>query len=635
MSLFNSLNIGYSGLTTSQIGISVTGNNIANAETEGYSRQRVVTAAATPIGLDPGQRGNGSDVTEIVRIFDQFVFDRYSDTSEKKENSDFLRKTMEELSSYFPEIDNVGIKTDLQEYFNMWQSFADNPDNNAVKIALSQQTETLSQHINQTRTQVTDLQDSINNQLFVAVDEVNRLAKEIANINGAILAGESDGVSNANDLKDRRNVLERSIDKLIDSDVFGGLIESKTQTDSNIAVKSGSYSLLVSGFNIIDGPNFHEIGISKETNASGMYDVYFEKQDGKRINFTDQLHGGKIGAILELRGSTVNTVDGTPTNGTLQTVLNQLDTFAEGIIEHTNNLYARSATDEMQSNIITTDANQGLTSSGHNINKGSFDVIVYNIDGEEVATRTIEINDITVLDDTVTDGTTTPPTVTPATTSSIIGQINRPKDDNADNNPDNDINSLITAKYINGQVSFAVNNKSEGYTFSIKDNFDENSQSGGTNFAGALGMSRYFDGSNAKDIRLNSTLQEDPSLIKGHAEESEGNNLVALDMIQLQFERVEFTTEDKNGVVKVNDTIYGYFDSIASDVGSKTNAIIIKNDSLTAQFSAIELEYESVSKVSIDEELTNLIKYQTAYGAAAKVITTIDQMMNTLLGIKQ
>jgi len=56
---------------------------------------------------------------------------------------------------------------------------------------------------------------------------------------------------------------------------------------------------------------------------------------------------------------------------------------------------------------------------------------------------------------------------------------------------------------------------------------------------------------------------------------------------------------------------------------------------VTAQFKAAELEYQSISKVSMDEELTNLIKYQTAYGAAAKVITTIDQMMNTLLGLKQ
>jgi flagellar hook-associated protein 1 len=64
-SIFNALHIGYSGLNAAQIGIDTTGHNIANAETEGYSRQRVVTAAAKPLSLDPGQRGGGTQITEI------------------------------------------------------------------------------------------------------------------------------------------------------------------------------------------------------------------------------------------------------------------------------------------------------------------------------------------------------------------------------------------------------------------------------------------------------------------------------------------------------------------------------------------------------------------------------------------
>ena len=77
------------------------------------------------------------------------------------------------------------------------------------------------------------------------------------------------------------------------------------------------------------------------------------------------------------------------------------------------------------------------------------------------------------------------------------------------------------------------------------------------------------------------------------------------------------------------------FDVVATGVGTNTNAAILRHETISAQFSAVEMEYNSTSKVSIDEEMTNLIRYQTAYGAAAKVITTIDQMMNTLLGIKQ
>ncbi|MDX1295888.1 MAG: flagellar basal body rod C-terminal domain-containing protein, partial [Sulfurimonadaceae bacterium] len=169
-----------------------------------------------------------------------------------------------------------------------------------------------------------------------------------------------------------------------------------------------------------------------------------------------------------------------------------------------------------------------------------------------------------------------------------------------------------------------------GMTFAIEDQ-TVSGFSTGTNFAGAMGLHRFFDGSDGKDIDLKREFKIDPSLINGYSVPQEGNNSVAQDMVQLQFEKVKV----HNGFTVTNDTLYGYFDTTATYVGSTTNTAIVQNDALTAQFNAIELEYASISKVSIDEEMTNLIKYQTAYGAAAKVITTIDQMMDTLLGIKR
>jgi flagellar hook-associated protein 1 FlgK len=77
------------------------------------------------------------------------------------------------------------------------------------------------------------------------------------------------------------------------------------------------------------------------------------------------------------------------------------------------------------------------------------------------------------------------------------------------------------------------------------------------------------------------------------------------------------------------------FDIIATYVGVAINTAISKNEMTTTQFNAVELEYFSISKISIDEELTNLIKYQKSYGAATKIIATIDKMMQTLLGIRQ
>ncbi|MDA3908211.1 MAG: flagellar hook-associated protein FlgK, partial [Sulfurimonas sp.] len=232
-SIFNALHIGYSGLNVAQVGINTTGHNISNAETEGYTRQRVVAAAATPLFSEPGNVGNGTQVQDIKRIFDNFVFDRYTSVSADKSYSDFETKSLEELSTYFPEIDGVGIKADLTEYYNMWQTFADNPDNDAIKLALATQTKTLSQHIAYTQNQVTNLQSQLNDQLSVNVNEVNSLASQLADINKSIEIAEAGTSYSANDLRDKRNVIERTLAKLIGADVNSGKLKSDMLIDDS------------------------------------------------------------------------------------------------------------------------------------------------------------------------------------------------------------------------------------------------------------------------------------------------------------------------------------------------------------------------------------------------------------------
>ena len=612
-SIFNALHIGYSGLNASQVGINVTGHNISNAETEGYTRQRVVQSAAQPITVQPGDIGNGTTVDAIVRVFDSFVYDRYTSTSEEKAYSDFMRQTMETLSTYFPEIDDVGIKADLHSYFDMWESLAANPDNSAVKVALAQQAQSLADRISQTRTQVRSLQDEVNTQLEAAIAEVNRLGAEIADLNRAIANSELANQNNANDLRDQRNQLELAMSKLVGSDIFGNGTVTDATVDMNVSERSEHYNIHVAGFNIVDGITFHPIGITNEYNAEGFYDLYYERQDGQQIPFSYNIQEGKVGAILDLRGSDLDAATGLPTDGTLQEVLDMLDALAGGLIESTNNLYAASATSRMQSGATGITSTDPLINSGFNIREGSFDLVLYDVDGNESARRTITIDALTSMDD-------------------VVAQMNAVIDDNDDGNITNDIASLLGVTLLaDGTLDIAVSDPASGYTVAIEDDLSSG-YSGGTNFAGALGLNRFFTGSDATDIGLNRELREDPALISGHTAPQEGNNTLAQRMVQLQFEDVSF---DNGFRGMTSDTLYGYFDVTATYVGTTTNSVITHNNAITAQYNAIEQEYATISKVSIDEELTNLIKYQTAYGAAAKIITTIDQMMDTLLGIKK
>ncbi|HEX5623949.1 MAG TPA: flagellar hook-associated protein FlgK [Sulfuricurvum sp.] len=620
-SIFNALHIGYSGLNAAQIGIDTTGHNIANAETEGYTRQRVVTAQAMPVSIFPGQRGNGTQITEIVRIFDSFVNMRYSQAAQNKDYSDTLKKNLQELSTYFPDIENIGIKEDLKNYFNLWQSLASNPSNTAVKVALAQQTQTLSQHIAQTQSQIASLQSSLDDQIRINVEEVNRLGEQIAELNRSIGEAESDGVSNANDLRDQREMLSMSLAKLIGSNVFSGNMESNTPVDSNIAVKNGNYTIQVGGFNIVDGSYFHPIGIDDSHNAGNFNDVYYERQDGVRFSFADRIKGGKIGALIELRGSLIGE-DGKFSDGFLQETMNTFDAFSKGLIEATNNLYAQTATHSMNSNALSFNDQQTLLSTDENFKAGTFDLIAYDINGVEVARRTVNINSSTVMDNASATNL-----LSDGTRNSIAQQLQAQKDDTQDNNALNDIDDMITATFATPSNIFSLSMngtyESAGYTFAIEDH--------GTNFAGVTGLSRFFDGNNASNIELSVPLQNNPSEIRAFKAPSDGDNQTALDMVQLQFTSFEFY-EGYNR--SSTDTIYGYFDNLVTRIGTRTNTAISNNDTITAQFNAIKQEHDSISKVSIDEEMANLIRYQTSYGAAAKVITTIDQMMTTLLGIK-
>ncbi|MCF6173073.1 MAG: flagellar hook-associated protein FlgK, partial [Campylobacteraceae bacterium] len=126
-------------------------------------------------------------------------------------------------------------------------------------------------------------------------------------------------------------------------------------------------------------------------------------------------------------------------------------------------------------------------------------------------------------------------------------------------------------------------------------------------------------------------IKDDPSKMQGYKAPIDGNNDVANDMIQLQYEKVDFFNKDNS---TVNDSLDGFYRFITANIATDGEKAGRQKDTSTALFNTVNSEFQSISGVNTDEELTNLMKFQTAYGANAKVITTIDQMLNTLLGIK-
>lgn len=603
--ILSSLHTSSTGLNAHQLMVDVTGNNIANASDEFYSRQRVIVSPEKPLYFQKYNLGRGVDIETIQRIHDEFTFSRYRKAASDAQFYDTEFTTLREASAFFPEVDGVGIYNDIEEYFNAWKDVEKNSADSAQKQVLAQKTQTLITNIKDTRSRLFDLQIKQSEELRVTVEEINSIAKQIAEINRKIVEMEdSRELKQANELRDRRDELEFNLSKLIGSNVFKDKLKSHSRLNSESADFDYGYTLnIAGGFNIVDGIHHHPIVIDNKDNENGLYTVYFQGFDHKRVDITDKITGGKTGALLDLvaYGKNGGKI------GKLQDYINALDTFAQGFIEATNGIYAQSATSEIIGDSLDIDKSEVLSSSKYNIKNGGFDVIIYNAKGDEMLRKSIKIDGITTMED-------------------IVDELNKNTDDNNDNNPLNDFDDYYKAYYDNEAKQFRIlaKNPSLGFSVSIEDK--------GSNFVGAIGINRFLDGSNANDIALKAEYVKDPTLIRQWKAPVSGNFEIATMMLELQHKNSEFYPVRGK---KQEMTLPEYFQFVTGKVASDTNEVDTISDTKQSILSAVKKEYLAINQVSIDEEMVNLIKFQSGYAANAKVITTIDRMIDTLLTIKQ
>jgi len=627
MSLFSTLGTGSSGLKAAETAMSTVGHNISNANNEYYTRQRVVTEARTPFHSDPGDIGTGVSVTTIVRIHDEFVYSRLKESSNSLSYDSFNKKTLEEVAKYFPDLQGVGLGVDIENYFASWNDLASNPEDAAQKVALVQNSATLATNLQQTRNNVRALQNSLNEQLKTNMDEVNQIGSQIVELNKSISRVEVIEPNRANDLRDQRDNLELTLSELLSVSVFKGDMVSENTIDANLTDQGSGYHMNIAGHSFVDGMTFHPLEIKNTGNESNYYSIYSKSQDGSTIEITDKIVGGKIGAMLDLRGRHIDTGNNSsfPTDGKLQGYVDDLDAFAKTFVEQTNNLYARSAQENMIS--ISHDYlkdDTSLVNYNESINKGTFDVVMYDKQGNEVGRKQIEINSLTTINESTVDSFGN------SNKDSIVDQFNSNNDTNDDNNSSNDIDDFFNAVYSydtesnSGVLSFGSKDNLSGYTIAIEDS--------GTNFAGAIGISSFLEGDSAANIDVALDYKEDPAKINAYGAPIAGNNDTANEMVQMQYDKFGFI---RKGDSVVNETVEGFYRFITTAISTDGESAGRSYETSSSLHNTVNAEFQSISGVNVDEELTDLIRFQASYGANAKVISTINQMLDTLLGIKQ
>ncbi len=610
MSLLSTLNIGQGGLAASQTGVNTSSHNISNADTQGYNRQRVTTTANQPFDNIPGTVGTGVNVHQITRVHDEFTYTRLKSSSANLEYNDFTKTTLQEITNYLPDLEGQGVAKDLKEFYNAWSSVSLNPNDKAQKVVLTQSMQNLTSSLNEVDNSLVQVSDRLNETLKVNVDEVNSIAKDIAEINKKIGMLESGSIqTNANDLRDQRDTLELRLSKLVDTTVFKGNIKSDNSVDMQYTDQGKSYNINIAGHNIVDGISYHPITVAQTNKNSDFNSVYFKNQNGDKLDITDKLRGGKIGALVDLRGTHIDSVTNEPANSKIQEYRQSLDSFTKSLVQSVNSIYAKSPQKE-----LTTDSFEGMNDNSRlinydNIKEGSFKVNIYDNKANIVASRVINIDENTTLK---------------TGENSIVEQFNKNIDDNGDNDATNDLDDLFKAELNGNSLHFFAKDPNSSYTISLEDN--------GSNFAGVSGVHKLFVGDSAKNIDITKEIKEDPSSIQDYITPIAGDGGIAQEMVELQYKNVEFTTA--NGE-KSSQTIESFYRSITTQVASDAKSATANYDSAKVLNTTVQGQMDAVSAVNMDEELVNLMKFQNAYSANAKVISTIDRMMDTLLGIKQ
>lgn len=602
--ILNSLNTSYTGLQTHQVMVDTAGNNIANANDEFYSRQKVVAKPSMPLDKNGYHIGSGVEVESIVRAHDEFIFQRYERAAQEKELFQTQYDKLRETASLFPDLEGVGIYDDLHQYFNAWKNVGKDVKDPAQKQLLIQATQTLLRSIHATHKNLTEMQNKTSQELAIRIAEVNRIGEQIVHINQQLSAKEwKVDLSKANDLRDQRDRLEFQLKELIGGSVFKKNLKTDIGIDSRDIDYGENYVYNVAGgFNFIDGNNLHPLSTKDFNQANGLNHIYFQNQDHHPVDISSLLIEGKIGGLLKIYSDGSN---GTPP-GKLQKYIDMVNVFAQTFIEASNTIYAQSSIKQTESNHLDLSLNQSLVDSKYNIHKGTFDLVLYNSNGEEVGVKTIIISPTTTIKD-------------------IIEQINTSTDDNGDQNSLNDVDDYFYASFDSQSGKFQLSAKNqENVYISFKDN--------GSNFAGALGINRLFDGNDASNISLNSIYLKDPAKIRQWGSPASGNTDVANAMQQMQYDELAFF-QNKDTVQHLQ--LSQYYRLLGGEIATDTQAIQTSLNTKNALFASTKKEYESISQVSIEEEMVNLIKFQSGYSANAKVVSTIDKMIDTLLGIKQ
>jgi flagellar hook-associated protein 1 len=553
---FLGLNTAVQGLMAAQNAIDTSSHNIDNANTPGFSRERVNLVESPSLqvwGLSsqgPGQMGTGVQVGSITRLRNQFLDDQYRGQNQALGQAQVQQDTLNQITGIINEPSDTGVSNALQNFWNAWDTLQSNPNDLSARTEVQQSGVTLTQTLNQTASQLADLQTNVQSNLSSRVTQANSMVSQIANLSQEIQQQSSIPGVNPNALLDQRDAL----------------LDQLSQLGSVSVIQSGaSYQVSLGGSVVVSNGQSATVGLS----ATNQVQATFYDSTTQSFDTTQPLT-----TITSPGGALQGTID---SMGYVQSYQNDLDTIAQS-------LAGANGQGSMQ---VTLPGSWSLvTASGS--------TPTFPVSGTFADGISFTAGDAVDLPQYASENITT-------TTSGGKMTATIPAGATVDVNGINGLEEIGYAQSGPGQTFFVTSPTGQPIT--------------------ALNITVTIS---PADIAAGTAAQP------GTDQAMPGDGTLAGAISGVKNQSTSFANP-ANPSQTMNGTIAGYVKSVVSELGiqgQQANNMVTNEQALTQQ---IDTQRQSVSGVSLDEEMANVVQFQQAYNASAKMVDTINQMLQTLI----
>lgn len=616
-STFSGIELGKRSIMAHTDAITTAGHNISNANTEGYSRQRVQLKEFDPLykpDLERAERagmiGQGMDSQSINRVRDELLDQRITEQQHSESYWETRSKYYTMIEQIYNEPDDVSIRSNMDKFWEGWQELSVHPESQAARQAVVTRGESLADSIKTKWEALMGVGNLINGDIEATVKQVNDYTRQIASLNAEIVRSRGMG-DNPNDLLDRRDLLVDKLSKIINI--------TSDMRDSD------EFMVHLDGHVLVQGGVARSFDLETVVDNNG-YDKLVWKDTGNEA----VIKGGTLGALIELRD-----VDIRSEVQSLNTMTMNFSDLVNDI--HRNGYGANNVTglDFFTQHSFVENVNGNYDRDGDGTLDHSY---IFRFTGTTKLNPQEQIGLEGVMTLSGSDGNVQ---VAYHPTDTVETVINRINDSNGEVKAYLDRNNNLVLK---GTTASAVENPD----FVIRHVEDSGFfLTGYTGILQASGAAGAYDYAQADAVQALAGAQFAVSPVLNPAGYIEVNQALKNDVMS-----VAAAYKDNSGNVNAGDgraaveiaairntkvmigherTFDDYFADSVTNVGLKGEQAENMHLSHSAVMEDLRSLRDSISGVNIDEELADIIKFQHGYNAAAKFVTVWDSLLDTII----